>query len=127
VSSDVLNYFTPLQAMWFTFLVSWFSGIFLGILIYFFNVLTRTSMAGSIVGAVLILLSAFLSNDAWTTTKWFSPFTWNTLNMIDIAGMTKNPPFWYCMVVYIGVSILMSIGILRMNRSMCIEENGGNK
>jgi hypothetical protein len=84
-------------------------------------------MAGSIVGAVLILLSAFLSNDAWTTTKWFSPFTWNTLNMIDIAGMTKNPPFWYCMVVYIGVSILMSIGILRMNRSMCIEENGGNK
>ncbi len=127
VSSDVLTYFTPIQAMWFTFIVSWAGGILLGIIIYFCNVLMKNSMAGSIVGATMILLSAFLANDYWAGTKWLSPFSWNTLNMIDIAGLTRNPPFAYCMTVYCCSSIFLSICILLLNRTMRIEHNGGNK
>ena len=37
VSTKIINYFTPLQAMWFTFLFLWFSGMFVGLLICFFN------------------------------------------------------------------------------------------
>ena len=127
VSSDVLTYFTPIQAMWFTFLVSWLGGAFLGMIVYCCNVWLKSSMAGSIVGAVMILLSAFLANDYWTGTKWFSPFSWNTLNMIDIAGLTRNPPFWYVMTFYIGGSLLLFDCILILNRTMRMEQNGGNR
>lgn len=125
-SPNVLAYFTPLQAMWFTFLVSWFSGIFLGLLIYAFNLLFKSKTLGGIIGAILILLSAFLTNDNPTGTgaSWFSPFSWNTLNQIDIAGMTNSPPFWYCMTFYLVGIIVLSAMILIVNRKMEIVQNG---
>lgn len=120
VSKEVLGYFTPLQAMWFTFLVSWISGILLGVLVYFCNVVSNTRTVGILIGAILIVLSAFLSNEAAWMSSWFSPFSWNTLNKIDIAGQTRYPPFWYCMSFYaVGIAALCA-GILLKCRTLLI-------
>lgn len=119
----VLDYFTPLQAMWFTFFVSWISGILLGMLVYFCNAVSNTRTVGITIGAILIVLSAFLNFDAPWMSNWFSPFSWNTLNKIDIAGQTRYPPFWYCMSFYaVGITALCA-GILLKCRTLPIIPN----
>ncbi len=124
VSWNVLNYFTPIQAMWFTFLVSWLSGTLLGMIIFACNILQPKKSVGGIIGASLIILSVFLANDYWTGTRYFSPFSWNTLDQIDIAGMTNYPPFAYCMTFYlVGIAVLSAV-ILLKNQKLEIVQNG---
>lgn len=127
-NQNVIAYFTPLQAMWFTFLVSWFSGILLGVLIYACNVFLKSKIAGGIASGILILLSAFLSNENPTGkgASYFSPFSWNTLNQIDIAGLTNSPPFQYVVMFYLVGIMLLAMLILFVNRKMEIIQNGDN-
>lgn len=46
ISSKILTYFSPLQAIWFTFLLAVINSIFLGFLIYAFNSVTKTKTVG---------------------------------------------------------------------------------
>ncbi len=32
---------------------------------------------------------------------WFSPISWNSLNNIDVAGMTANPSIGYVLGMYV--------------------------
>lgn len=124
VSWNVLNYFTPIQAMWFTFFMSWLSGMLLGYTVFACNILQKKKAVGGICGAALIILSAFLSNDYLTGTRYFSPFSWNTLDQIDIAGMTNSPPFSYCVSFYLFCILTLSILIIIKNQTIEIIQNG---
>ena len=127
-SPNVIAYFTPLQAMWFTFLVSWLSGVLLGVLIYACNIFSKSKTIGGIVSGFFILLSALLSNENPTGkgASYFSPFSWNTLNQIDIAGLTNSPPFQYVMIFYLVSIVLLAVLILFVNQKMEIIQNGDN-
>ncbi len=99
VPSLILDYFTPLQAVWFTFVVSWSNAILLGLIIFACNYLTKTKYLGIALSSMLIVLSCFLYTGHPELFK-FSPTSWITLDNIDIGGKTDNPSFLYCMCFY---------------------------
>lgn len=110
-SGFVMTYFTPLLACWFTFLLSWLSGILIGLVVYTFNLVSQIKYLGCIAGSVIIIYSSFAAAFGTKKLLYFSPVSWNTLNNIDVGKLTNNPSFIYCMSVYL-ISILILIAVI---------------
>ncbi len=53
---NVINMFSPISAMWFTFLHSWISGVILGFVIFLFNMKIKGS--GTFLASFLLVFSA---------------------------------------------------------------------
>lgn len=113
ISSLILDCFTPLQAVWFTFLTSWCSAAVLGLIIFFCNYVSRTQILGVLTASVMVILSVAVRG---THLVKFSPISWNTVDNIDVGGMTVYPSFTYCMCVYGGLIALLVAGILTIGR-----------
>lgn len=100
VSSMILDYFTPMQAIWFTFLVSWSHAVLIGFIIFACNYLTKLKYLGLSISSIIIIFSMFLEHHGYPGLMNFSPSSWVTLDRIDIGGRTTNPSFLYCMLFY---------------------------
>lgn len=108
VPAYVLTYFTPLQAIWFTFLLSWLTAILIGMIICSLNILTGTKYIGTAVSGIIIVFSCFVAASDKNGLVRFSPSSWNTLNNIDVGGLTSFPDFYYCVTVCIAVSLALA-------------------
>ncbi|MCF2647039.1 hypothetical protein [Niallia circulans] len=106
VSRNILYYFTPLQAMWFTFFLSWLVGIVLGLVIYVINSISNTRIWGVLTASILLVLDATVTG--FPSIYRFSPVSWSNLDRIDINGTTQMPSISY---IYIGLAILI-IGMI---------------
>jgi len=120
VHKNIVNYFTPFQAVWFTFLMSWLNGIMLGCIMLALSLCTKKKYVGMIFSSVLILFSCFLINYNEFLVK-YSPISWNTLNNIDIGGKTIKPSFEYCITVIAVVTIICIFTIIIVGRKGSIE------
>ncbi len=123
VSKIVTTYFSPLGATWFTFLMSWLCSIMIGLMIFFCNTITGTRALGITVTSLLVVLSA-LADNGFPTLLPFSPISWNTMDKIDVGGMTTNPAFVYCVTVYLILILLMIIGIFVLGKKQVIDLKG---
>lgn len=105
----IVEYFTPAQACFFTFLLSWLGAVFLGMIIFFFNLVTQNRNIGIVVSFAFVVW-AFMVKDTFGLGRYrkLSPLSWNTLENIDVGGLTKYPTFPYCVMV-LSVSILLLI------------------
>ena len=112
VAGYVIDYFTPIQAVWFTFLLSWLMAIFIGLLIYFLNTISSKRYLGSIVSGIIILFSCYVEAFGSDKQLYFSPVSWSTLNQVDVAEKTNHPSFYYCIGVYCGLSLLLIVLLL---------------
>lgn len=118
VSRNILYYFTPLQAMWFTFFLSWLVGVVLGLVIYVINSLSNTRMWGVLIASFLLVLDAAVTG--YSSIYQFSPVSWSNLDRIDINGTTQMPSISY---IYIGLAILiigLIISAITVNRKQSI-------
>ncbi len=120
----ILEFFTPLQAVFFTLLTSWLSAILLGLVVFLFNLITETRFIGIIISSALVVWTVLISNDGFKEFMRFSPISWNTLNNIDAGKMTPYPSFGYCMCVYIGLITAMIIGIFAFGRKKSLDVKG---
>lgn len=111
ISNIVTNCFTPQNAVWFTFPVSWLCGILLGLIIFLCNIITGTRFAGITITSMLVVLSALVDN-GFPGLLRYSPVSWNTVDKIDVGGLTYNPPFAYCMTVYLVLISALVAAIL---------------
>ncbi|MDO5382650.1 MAG: hypothetical protein Q4F06_08055 [Eubacteriales bacterium] len=107
VPAIVVRYYTPLQAMIFAFILMWLSFIFIGLIIYVLNMATKTKLAGVLVAGFFVLLTAFV--DGYPIINWFSPISWNSLNNIDVAGMTTFPTITYVLGMYSIMIIVLIV------------------
>lgn len=110
IDSRIIKYFTPLQAVWFTFLLSCLSGIILGLIIYACNSIFKNRFWGITVSSALLILSAVLYRNP--DLQWLSPMSWNTLNNIDIGNTTSFPSYEYIItadILIIAVLIMISV------------------
>lgn len=126
IPTRIINYFSPFQAMWFTFLFLWFSGMFIGLLVYFFNSLTNTRIVGMGIASAFLVFDSFLSQtfitlDLTYFLYHFSPVTWSHLNLIEIDYGTTQPTFPYVMVMYIILNVILIVGCIWANRKQTIE------
>jgi hypothetical protein len=105
VNNQVLSYFTPLQATWFTFLLSWLVGIFLGFVIYALNSLTGTRSLGVVAAAFFLVLDSAVVGIPLLI-RW-SPVSWSSISNIGIGEFSLYPSYPYVMAV-----LLVALGIL---------------
>ncbi len=124
ISPRILDFFSPLQAVWFTFLMSWLCGMVIGLVIFLCNYLTGTRFLGITVSSLLLALSVPVKRKFWDLSR-FSPVSWNTLDCIDVGGTTTYPPFEYCLSVYLGLIVVLiaAIFIFGKNRSLDVKED----
>lgn len=118
-SSRITHYFTPLQAVWFTLLLSWLVGFVLGLLIYAVNSLSGTRSIGMLAAAFLLVLDATVF--ATPQALWFSPVSWCSIGRIDIGGMTDYPPIWYIYLMLGLLIVVLSVFAIWINRKQNIE------
>ena len=108
IPSFTIFYFTPVQAVWFTFLLSFLMAVMLGTMIYFLNIITNTRYIGSLVGSSIIIFSCFIENFFTSSfARRFSPVTWITVDKVDVGGLTHNPSFTYCVTFFVSVSLIL--------------------
>ena len=124
VSGIVVEYFSPLQACFFTFLTSWLSAVVLGAILFFFNLFTGTRLTGITISSFLVVITVIVDMGGWTEYLKFSPISWNTLNNIDVGGMTANPSLEYCLCVYAGLIAALIIAILVFGRKKSLDVKG---
>ena len=121
----ILEVFTPIQATFFTFLTSWLSAAMLGLIVFFFNLMTGTRFIGIIISSALVVWTVLVGAGGWIDYMRFSPISWNTLNNIDVGKTTPNPSFTYCMCVYAGVLVVLTAGILLFGRKKNLDTKEG--
>lgn len=119
VSAIVTTYFSPLSASWFTFLMSWLCSVMIGLMIFFCNIITGSKTLGITLTSLLVVLSALVDN-GFPQLLAFSPISWNTVDKIDVGGLTKNPAFGYCAGAYLIIISLLIIGIFVFGKKKII-------
>lgn len=125
VPNLILEYFSPVQAVFFTFLTSWLSAVLLGIIIFFCNLVSSTRFIGILVSSLLVVWTVLVSMGGWIDYVRFSPISWNTLNNIDVGNMTAKPAFAYCMCVYGGLIVMLIAGIFIFGRKKSLDIKEG--
>ena len=120
-SRFVLTWFSPLQAVWFTFLLSWLMCTMIGMLIYVLNSISNSKYIGVAVSSFLILFSCYI--EVWGTRKmlWFSPVSWCTLDKLDVGNRTSNPTFGYCFFIYVLLISVISLILLLLNKHLTFD------
>lgn len=124
VSSIVVDFFSPLQAVWFTFLVSWLCAVLLGLLIFFCNTVFKTKYVGIVFSSALVVLSVLVENGGYQSIIPYSPVSWNTLDNIDVGGITTNPTIGYCIGAYLILIAILTAGIFVFSRKLHIDTKG---
>ncbi len=113
----IVEYFTPIQACWFTFLLSWIGGVFLGMIVFFFNLVTQTRSIGTVVATGFVVWGCWVRySDGIQRYRKFSPISWITVDYIDVGGMTLYPTLSYCLTVFSVSILIMIIGVFIFGR-----------
>lgn len=110
VPGIILEFFSPVQATFFTFLTSWLSAVLLGLIIFFCNLVSGTRFIGILISSLLVVWTVLVDVGGWMDYLRFSPISWNTLNNIDVGKMTANPSFDYCTCVYAVLIAMLTVG-----------------
>ena len=125
VSYIVITFFTPLQAVWFTFLLSWLGAVFVGLTIFALNLISGTKYLGVLVSSFFVIFSSIVANEAgWEKLLRFSPMSWITLDRVDVGNVTKNPSFTYCVSVFAVLIAILMAAILIFGRKKSLDVRG---
>lgn len=115
ISSIIVKYYTPAQAMLWSFLFLWMICIILGLIIYDFNILFQSNIVGLFAAGFLILFTAVVDGiQQWI---WYSLVSWSSLNNIDVAKTTSLPGIYFVLFVYIGAILALLIAGAVLSRS----------
>ena len=116
VTSRTLYYFSPIQAVGFTFLLSWLCGIFLGMIVYLVNALTNKRNLGVLAAAFFLIISISKLPDL----NWYSPVCWISLDNIDIGGLSSNPSITYVLGTYAVLIGVLLVSAFAVNQKQAI-------
>ena len=111
----IVKYYTPLQAMFFSFLLMWMICIIIGLLIYDLNIIFKSNVVGIFVAGLLILITSLVDGNPVFT--WYSPVSWCSLNNIDVANMTSYPKLGFVLGVYTISFLILFITGFFVSRS----------
>jgi len=118
ISGRALAHFTPQQAMVYTFVLSWLSGIFLGLLIYLINSFFESRSLGIFFSAFFLVLDSALTG--YHRAMWFSPISWNSIDNISIGNVSQLPPIKYMYAAFAFLILIVVILSIIVNRQQSI-------
>lgn len=118
----IVEYFTPIQACWFTFLLSWIGGVFLGMIVFSFNLITQTRSIGTVVATAFVVWGSWVRYSSGVQRhRKLSPISWITVDYIDVGGMTLYPTLSYCLTVFLVSILIMIIGVFVFGRKKSLD------
>lgn len=110
IDDPVISQFSPISATLISFGLFWLVSVFVGVLIFFFNIVVG-SMSGLIAAGSLAFLSYFsvyvgkLAFGDWIC--YVSPLNWSSMFFLDWGGTGQAPSPMYAVGVLIGSIVLM--------------------
>lgn len=107
VSDIIVKYYTPAQAMFFSFLLLWMICVILGLIIFDLNIIFKSNVVGVFAAGLLILVTSLVDGNPLAT--WYSPVSWCSLNNIDVARMTSYPTIDYVLGIYMIMLVVLLI------------------
>lgn len=121
VSYTVVKFFTPLQAVWFTFLLSWINAVNIGLIIFLFNLVSGSRFLGILLSSAMVVFSAVADDLVLPAALPYSPVSWITLNNIDVGGTTDKPSFTYCICIFIVLAAILAALIFILGRKKSLD------
>lgn len=121
-SEVVVDYFSPPLACFYTFIMSWLVGTFLGLVVFVCNLFTGSKLWGIAVCGMFVTLT--MPADGYYLLNRFSPVSWCTLNRIDVGGLTTHPSFTYCICVLLLLIALLIAAVLLFGRKKNLDVKG---
>lgn len=122
VSRIVVEYFTPLLACFYTFILSWLSAIFLGHVVFVCNLFTGSRIWGIAASSFFIILS--ISARGLRNLDRFSPISWSTLDGIDVGGLTYRPSIVYCLCAFALLIGALAAAVIIFGRRKSLDTKG---
>lgn len=122
ISRITVEFFTPFLACFYTFIMSWLSAVFLGLLIFACNLFTGSRVWGIASSSFFVVLTLVAKLRKYLDR--FSPITWSTLDGIDVAGLTVRPSIGYCMTMYSVLIIGLTAAIFIFGRRKSLDTKG---
>ena len=99
----IVDYFSPYQAAFFSFLLCFLAVVLLGLVIFAGNFANMTLKLGLITAMALAVLDIGISLSGVLSEKpitYFSPVTWSSLTIINIGGLGRTPDIVYICSMY---------------------------
>ena len=124
ITRTIVEFFTPLLACYFTFIMSWLSAIFLGLLIFACNLFTCSRVWGIASSSFFVVLTLVAKLNKYLDR--FSPITWSTLDGIDVGGLTVRPSIGYCTGAYAVLIIGLTAAIFVFGRKKNLDAMKGD-
>lgn len=120
VNEFILNHFTPWTAMAYSFVLMTLAVFFMGVVILFASVMV-SKKAGCIAGGFFVSLSYFSMFLGYITFHgilyYISPFSWCSLNFLDISNTGLVPdPTYAVLVIVCFTAVLEIIAFLKFSR-----------
>lgn len=122
ISRSTVEFFTPLSACFFTFIMSWLSAVFIGLLIFACNLFTGSRIWGIAASSFFVVLTLVAKLRKYIDR--ISPLTWATLDGIDVGGLTVRPSFGYCISAYAILIITLTAAIFIFGRKRNFDVKG---
>lgn len=122
ISRIVVEYFTPLLACFYTFILSWLSAIFLGLVVFVCNLFTGSRIWGIAASSFFIILS--ISAKGIRNLDRFSPISWSTLDGIDVGGLTFHPDIVYCLCAFASLIGALAAAVIIFGRRKSFDTKG---
>ena len=119
ISRTTVEFFTPLLACFYTFIMSWLSAVFLGLLIFACNLFTGSRIWGIASSSFFVVLTLVAKLRKYLDR--FSPVTWSSLDGIDVGGLTVRPSIGYCTSAYAVLIIGLTAAIFAFGRKKSLD------
>lgn len=123
INSDIVDYFTPAVAMFYTMLLMWLGCIFIGLVIYVVNSATQKLAFGVLSGGFFVLWDCFSEAIARTASEekkiifdYLSPVSWSSLSRLDFTGEHIHPGITYVLVAYAVLIIGLSAAAVLISK-----------
>ena len=109
---DILENFTPLQAMVLGLLMLWLVSVWIGVMIFFLHIILKKGAGIAVAGFFVFLayFSNFVGALMFGNRIFFvSPINWVALGYLNIAGRGDLPDVWYAVSILLVSSVIMGV------------------
>jgi hypothetical protein len=113
IDASIVDFFTPIKAMFTSFFFMWIVTVFIGIVIMMFNIISG-KLSGIVAAGSLIFFayfSAYLGSISFgTEILYLSPLSWSSINSINFTSVgSRVPSPMYATLVLTILILLMSL------------------
>lgn len=110
---DVVRAISGQKALLLSILFYWLVTVFLGMIMLFFNVISKKGV-GLVLAGVFIGLSYFSASFGalvfGSAIKWFSPVCWRYIGNLGLNSNSNLPPVWYAFTILVVLILAMAVG-----------------